>query len=88
MIETDQDRSDMLDDWDSAVYKGKVIYGIFEDAYIEFGGVESIRPTLFVKDIDVTDVSQGETININSTIYTIRGNQSEGTGFTLLILES
>lgn len=88
MIESDDDRLDMLDDWDPGTYKSNPIYGILENAYVEVGGVESLRPTYFVRDSDVPGIAQGDSISVNSVNYTVRGVQSDGTGFSLLVLQS
>ena len=88
MIESDTDRLDMLDDWNSVVYKGKTFSGILENAYVEAGGIETLKPTVLVRVSDVTGAQRGDSISIDGASYTIEGEQPDGTGYVLLILKT
>lgn len=94
-IETDADRLNFLDTDDFAVTAtigGSPVVGIFDNPWIgpEVGEVETSlnQPTLLVRTSDVSTVSKGDTIIINSANYTVVGIEPDGTGLTSLVLKS
>lgn len=64
------------------------INGIFDEKYVEINGMGSVRPTFTCATSDVSDASDGAKITIDSTVYTVRSPQQDGTGVTMLILEA
>lgn len=96
-VESSDDLLGMLSDWDSAIYtppglphpssKSSTISGIFESQFVEFGGVETYAPTFLCRTADLTDVAHDAQLRIESVDYKVKGNQPDGTGMTLLILE-
>jgi len=73
---------------EQVTYGAASIYAVFEHAYVEVGGVESLHPTLLVRDSDVSGVAHGTSITVGGTAYTVRGIEPDGTGMTTLILEA
>jgi len=67
------------------------VNGIFvkEYALAEAGGVgvESSNPTFLCADVNIADLSEGDTLTIDSVDYTVRDIQPDGTGQTLLMLD-
>ena len=67
------------------------VKGIFENDYYEDAsgevGLESSQPQFTCKTTDVSSASNGDTLVVSSTTYTVRSVQNDGTGITLLILE-
>jgi len=76
-----------------AIFKGiKTIKVIFSRRYQEITpegvvGVESNIPNALCKDVDITGVKHGDTLQIGTTIYRVTEIQPDGTGITKLILE-
>lgn len=72
----------------AATIGGSSVNGIFDDAFIDpFGEVESTEPTFYCRSSDVSSVSRGDTVTINSTSYNVVGVHQDGLGVTLLKLE-
>jgi hypothetical protein len=76
-----------------ALYKGTTtVQGIFDKQYFEaqaaFAGVHSSQPTFLGKASDFEDAAHGDTLLINSVNYKVVGVEPDGTGFTLLRLET
>lgn len=71
---------------------GTTINGIFDNEYYEDPsgevGLESSQPQFTCKTTDVSSASNGDTLVVSSTTYTVRSVQDDGTGITLLILEA
>lgn len=67
------------------------IWGVFENAFVEAGKIEGMRPTLTVRDEDISNIAHGAMIrrNPDSTYidYKVVGVEPDGTGITLLILQ-
>lgn len=75
----------------SAFFGSTCITGILDNEYLVSGsdlGVESTSPAFTCKTSDVSCVSHGDTLNIGTDEYTVRGVQPDGTGMTVLILEA
>lgn len=74
-----------------ATIGGKPVSGIFDADFVairgELGDTESARPVFMCATEDVEHVEYGTTARINSTNYTVRGIQPDGTGITVLVLE-
>jgi hypothetical protein len=71
----------------TATYQGNDVHGIFDDEYQDVSGVSDSDPMFTCAESDVTD-PVGNTITINSVIYTIRDTHPDGTGVTTLHLEA
>lgn len=101
MIESEQDRLDMLEDYgaDITLPDASVIKGIFdrEFAAVQFGGdlgVESYDPVALVSTAQASALAEDSAITVsNSGItgvdgnYLVREPQPDGTGLTLLKLK-
>jgi hypothetical protein len=65
---------------------------IFNKEYFSIPGesvdVESSQPVFYCQSHDVTNVEQGDTIEIDSVTYNIVNVQPDGTGVTVLIGET
>lgn len=89
-IESDADRMIFLDTDDFAVtatIDGSSVDGIFDHEFVEAAGFSGERPVFLCRTSDVSGVSEGVTVTVNSTSYTLRVIESDGTGFSRLILE-
>lgn len=85
-----EDHSEFLHDAEFAsvaAIGGASVSGIFDHIYVEVMDVNGERPTFLADSGDVSAVSIGDTLAVNSTIYTVRIPQPDGTGMTMLILE-
>lgn len=71
----------------AATYNAATVNGIFEDQFVAVGGIESSRPTFTCDEADVAGIVHGDSITINSIIYTVAGHQPDGTGIMFLILK-
>ena len=100
-VETDIERSIFFgaDDFGTAaVYtptggSAVTVTGIFDNAHEEVdagGGVPfSVRtPRFHTRTADVADAEEGDTLEIDGVIYTIRVVMPDGTGLTMLQLEA
>lgn len=87
----------VIEDWDTAVYNGGTIYGIFGKEYAEVLGAESGQPMFDCKTSDVSGIAQDATLVITSelhgvsavsyTVVNVQENAVEvGPGMTRLIL--
>lgn len=72
----------------TAVYKTTAVEGIFEDLYVEVNGVESLKPTFLVNVAAVPNIKRDNTLRINNVEYRVAGQQPDGTGMVLVILEA
>jgi hypothetical protein len=63
--------SQNLSGWDSAVYNGATIYGIFGNEYVEVLGVESKRPVFECKTSDVSGAVQDSVLVITSELHAV-----------------
>lgn len=96
-VESADDLLSMLEDWDTATYtppgvphpssKSSTISGIFERQFVAIADTESYEPTFLCRTDDLTDIGHNAKLRINSVDYKVKGNQPDGTGVTLLILE-
>lgn len=66
-----------------------LINGIFDRAYAEpiDGIVEGTRPVFMCASASVPGAAHGDELEIDGTIYVVRGVQPDGTGVVLLVLE-
>ena len=69
------------------------IKGIYDNGYneVDLGGtvaVSSTDPQFTCRTDDVGSASEGDAIVINSTNYTVRRVEDDGTGVTVLFLET
>ena len=71
-----------------ATYKTTEIVGIFENQYVEIGGVQSVKPTFLIDDASAPNIARGNTITIDGIVYKFILSQPDGTGMTLLVLEA
>lgn len=70
-----------------ATYNAAAVNGIMEDQFVAVNGIESVKPTFLCAVADVSGIAHGNSITINSIIYTVVGTQLDGTGMILLILK-
>lgn len=68
------------------------VNGIFDNDFIEVEtgagvGVALQQPRFHCRTADVSSAAEGDSITINSTAYTVRIVQDDGTGMTVLVLE-
>lgn len=61
---------------------------VFDNAFADPLGIASSQPSCLADDADVTGVSQGSSLTVNATSYTVRELQPDGLGLTRLILEA
>ena len=66
------------------------LYGVFENQYQEALDISGTVPVYTCRSSDVTlaSIARGTTIVINSTSYTVRVLQPDGSGLTALVLEN
>jgi hypothetical protein len=97
-IETSIERSIMLADFgDKVQYKTQnagtdTITAIFDNGYqsVDAGGNVAFamqQPQLTCKTSDIPNASEGDTVVISGTTYTVRVVMPDGTGITELMLE-
>ena len=71
---------------------GSSINVIFNKEYFEIPGgevgVESSQPVMYCRSSDVTNVEQGDTIQVDSVTYNIVKVEPDNTGVTVLFGES
>lgn len=60
---------------------------IFDAAYTDPLGVESVGPVATLPTADAATVAHGQMLIVASTTYKVRGVEPDGTGITLLRLE-
>lgn len=70
------------------VYKGREIAAVFSKEEIEVNLTQGYAPMLLVKDSDIEDIAQADSITVGVTVYTVREYWPDGTGMTKLILEA
>lgn len=69
-----------------ATISGQPIDGVFSKAFVEDGGVESVRPVFIARTAVFPAISHGLPVVIFGVNYTVIGNQPDN-GVTTLILE-
>ncbi len=60
--------------------------GSIDRRYIEALGGEAEHPVFICREADISGVVHGKTLVANSTSYTVRGVQPDGSGMILLVL--
>ncbi len=71
----------------SATYDGSTtVKGLIDRRYIEALGGEAEHPVFICREADISGVVHGKTLVANSTSYTVRGVQPDGSGMILLVL--
>jgi len=89
-----EDLSDFFDSDELAVtatYSGSSWQGILENEYFEVPGevgVESAQPLFLCTVADLPNGLRGEVIAVGGVQYTVRGMRPDGTGTTVLVLET
>jgi hypothetical protein len=99
-VETAADRAIFFDTDDfgsAATYTpsggvASTVNGIFDNDIIEVeaGGNISMavrQPRFVCRTVDLSSAAEGDALNVNSTAYTIRVVDHDGTGVTTLVLE-
>jgi len=71
----------------SATVGGSSVSVIFDHSYVNEHGVSGEQPRVLCDDGDVSSVSVGDALTVNSTAYAVRAIEPDGTGMTILILE-
>jgi hypothetical protein len=77
-----------LGDETTATIGAATVYGVFNNAYTDSLDIEGTAPSFVARTTDVSSVVHGTTVTINSTAYVCRGNQADGLGLSLLILQA
>ena len=67
--------------------KTTTIKGIYDNEYLEVLDAKTSTPVFVCATSDVSAVKNGDKLTVNSTVYTIRNTQPDGTGVTRLELE-
>ena len=71
-----------------ATFGSSSISVIFDNAFAEDLNIKGTLPLAHCRTADVTSLSEGGTITINSTAYTVQEKKDDGTGVTVLVLSS
>lgn len=93
MIETSDDRADMLADWDTMSIGSVSISGVFSSDYFEvdFGDVSqasaSLTFTLQSSDVTTHNISRGTLMTKDGKTYKVVNIRDDGLGITVLDLE-
>ena len=90
VLESSTDRDALLADFgDTVTFGANTFQAMFAHEYVEALGMDGESPILNCKTSDITalSVAIGSTVAVVGTNYTVVGNQADGTGFTVLILE-
>jgi hypothetical protein len=85
-----EDVTDFIDPDDFAVVAsidGEPVNGIFDRAYVDVNGVDSLRPTFYCALDDVLSITQGVTVDVNSENFKVLDVQREDL-FVLLVLKN
>ena len=64
------------------------VNGILHDAYVEVGGMESVRLVFECATSDVSGAKQDDALTAESNDYLVAEVQPDGTGVTVLILKN
>lgn len=72
----------------SATFSSSTISVIFDNAFAEDLNVKGSLPVATCRSADVTTLSEGDTITISSTAYTVQEKKADGTGVTVLVLST
>lgn len=67
-------------------YSNSWLPGIFHRAYVEVEGVESREPIFTAEAAAFSDVAQGQTLTIGTTVYSVVAVEPDGTGLVRLRL--
>jgi hypothetical protein len=70
----------------TATIAGQNYDGIFTRAFVEDGGVESVKPVFIRRTADLPAMTHGQSVVINNVTYSVVGIQPDN-GITTLILE-
>ena len=62
------------------------VYGIFENKYIETEGIQGRKPTFNCAESIIDNITEGDQLEINSVVYTVKDWDIDGTGEILLLL--
>jgi len=93
-VESAADRASMLADFGvTATYSGGTFTAIFDNDYeaVEAGGgvpVAALNPRITCRTADVSTLSDGDSLTIDSALYVIAYVMPDGTGVTAMILEA
>lgn len=71
----------------TATFSGGDVLGILDRAYIETEDVAGYAPTFIAKTSDLSTVSVGDSVTIDSVVYDVAEIQPDGTGVTTLVLQ-
>lgn len=69
-----------------AMIRGRSVAVIFDEQYIDAGGVESSEPAATCQSADLEGVEQDDDMQVNGRTFRIIGVQPDGTGVTVLRL--
>lgn len=72
----------------TATFSGSTFGVVFDNAFADPLGMASSTPSCLAADGDVSGVSQGGSLTVNSVNYIVRELRPDGLGLTRLILEA
>lgn len=70
-----------------ATVRGRTVPVIFDEQYIDAGGVESSQPAATCESASVADVEQDDELQVDGRAFRVVGVQPDGTGVTVLRLQ-
>ena len=94
-IESDDDRLDLLADHETVIWtptggSAKTVPGVFDREYLstEFGDtdIDTRQPMVLCRSCDIETAAQGDSVEYDSTTYTVVGVEPDGQGMTMLVL--
>lgn len=92
-IDLASDLTEMLSSDDfgtAATYNAATVYGIFTEEYLEqdvgTAGISSTEPVFYAHTSALSGLSDGDTITISSTDYTVAHFEADGEGLTRVVL--
>lgn len=92
-VESENDRLELLEDFGIDVKvdpdsSNSTFKAIYDAGHIEIDNgislVSTVEPQLLARDSDITTLTQGSVVELNSTRYVIADVQPDGTGMTVL----
>ena len=93
-LDFDEDLKEMLSEDEHGVayeYRGGTFEGIFNEEFLSQdvgrAGMESTTPVLYARSVDISGIEHEEVIQLKGRTFQVVGNQPDGTGLTMLVLE-
>jgi len=93
-LDFDEDLKEMLSEDEHGVsykYRGQSYEGIFNEEFLSQdvgrAGMESTTPVLYARSVDIVGIEHEEIIELKGRVFSVVGDQPDGTGLTMLVLE-